>query len=498
MVGHAGPARRGARLRRQARAPRLAPPRGTSTGSGSSTTSPSTRVDPIGPRLRARGHDARERPRRRSAAPRRPRPRSRRACRPRPPRGRRAAGAAPCRSARRWTRGISPIPSTGRDVAVVAGHRLGEPAQRAGAQPAEHDARLPRLAQRDVEPVRAQHAHQADHAAAADVDQVLLEQVRAHVVGAAVAAEQRDVRRLAAARREVPVEADDVVVGVAGRGREEAHLRPVAPGRRGQPEHVVVEQRVPRLHREPAAAEGDDLAWARHGAKRTDSSPHRARISCARSSRSWTACRPIGRRPVRSRRDDRAHLARRTTAEDRAHDYARVPARDRPRRLRQRRPGNHGVSMLVRRHGRRAHALHADLLLGVDRGTSRRFAGDQPEVARLLPRGRRLPDRSRADGRPTTTWWCPARGCGRSSRRSASAAPARWRRTAACRRTCRGRGRTAGPGSSPRSRSLSSPPVSSSSCLRYITPAWTLSVADAGSSVPLRRGSAARSPTCPA
>ena len=45
---------------------------------------------------------------------------------------------------------------------MVAGHRLGEPAQRPGAQPAQHDARLPRLAQRDVEPVRAQHAHQAD------------------------------------------------------------------------------------------------------------------------------------------------------------------------------------------------------------------------------------------------------------------------------------------------------------------------------------------------
>ena len=162
---------------------------------------------------------------------------------------------------------MSPIPWTGRDAAVVARHRLREPAQRPGAEPAQDDAGLPRLAQRDVEPVRAQHAHQADHAAAADVDQVLVEQVRAHVVGPAVAPEQRDVRRLAAARREVPVEADDVVVGVAGGRREEADLRPVAARRRGQPEHVVVEQRVPGLHGEPAAAEGDDLAWARHGAK---------------------------------------------------------------------------------------------------------------------------------------------------------------------------------------------------------------------------------------
>jgi hypothetical protein len=156
--------------------------------------------------------------------------------------------------------------------AVVAGHRLLEPAQRAGAQAAQHDAGLPRLAQRDVEAVRAQHAHQADDAAAADVDQILVEQVRAHVVGAAVAPEQRHVRRLAAARREVAVEADDVVVGVARRGREEADLRPLAPGRRGQPEHVVVEERVARLHREAAATEGDDLARARHGAETREGS----------------------------------------------------------------------------------------------------------------------------------------------------------------------------------------------------------------------------------
>ena len=66
---------------------------------------------------------------------------------------------------------------------------------------------------------------------------------------------------------EVAVEAHDVVVGVAGRGREEADLRPVAARRRCQPEHVVVQERVPRLHREPAAAEGDDLPWARHGGR---------------------------------------------------------------------------------------------------------------------------------------------------------------------------------------------------------------------------------------
>ena len=273
-------------------------------------------------------------------------------------------------------------------VAVVARHRLGEPAQRAGAEPAEHDARLPRLAQGDVEPVRAQHAHQADHAAAADVDQVLVEQVRADVVGAAVAAEERDVRGLAAARREVPVEADDVVVGVPGGGGEEADLGPVAPGRRGEAQHVVVEQRVPRLHGEPAPAEGDDLAWTRHGASvGTDPAP-RANFVCP-VERPCTACRGV-----------------------------RTPCPN--------------------------------------------------------PRQKR---RSAADS---------GRGRGRArsalSRRSASAAPARWRRTAACRRTCRGSGPRRCPGSSPRSRCSRRRRVWSSSCLRYITPAWTLSVADAGSS----------------
>ena len=163
------------------------------------------------------------------------------------------------------------MPCTGRDVAVVARHRLGEPAQRAGAQPAQHDAGLPRLAQGDVEPVRAQHAHQADHAAAADVHEVLLEQVRR--------ARRRSRSRAGTARR---ARTRSGSPGSAGRsGRCSGRRRPEAVGRKqtfgrsrpaaaARPEHVVVEQRVPGLHGEPAAAEGDDLAWTRHGAKRRD------------------------------------------------------------------------------------------------------------------------------------------------------------------------------------------------------------------------------------
>ena len=47
----------------------------------------------------------------------------------------------------------------------------------------------------------------------------------------AVAAEQRDVARLAPGRRERAVEPHDVVVGVAARGGHEAHARALAPAR---------------------------------------------------------------------------------------------------------------------------------------------------------------------------------------------------------------------------------------------------------------------------
>jgi hypothetical protein len=76
--------------------------------------------------------------------------------------------------------------------------------------------------------VGAPRAEHADDVAAADVDQVLREQVGREVVldpaGALVAAEQRDVAGLAAGR-EAPVEAHDVVVGVTRGGRQEAHAR---------------------------------------------------------------------------------------------------------------------------------------------------------------------------------------------------------------------------------------------------------------------------------
>ena len=145
--------------------------------------------------------------------------------------------------------------------AVEGRHRLAEPAQRSRAQAAQHDAAPPALAQHLVEPVRAPDAHQRHDAAAADVDEVLVEQVLGEVAaqpGALVAAKQRDVRRLAAAGREGAVEAHDVVVGVARRRRQEADLRMLDAGAR---QHVLVEQAVARLHRESASPERDDLGW---------------------------------------------------------------------------------------------------------------------------------------------------------------------------------------------------------------------------------------------
>ncbi len=143
--------------------------------------------------------------------------------------------------------------------AVEGAQRLVEPAQRAGRRAAQHDALAPGAAQHVVEAVCAPSAEHADDVTAADVDQILREQVAGEVVldaaGALVAAEQRDVAGVAA-RGEAAVEAHDVVVGVARGGRQKADARAFGVGQR---QHVVVEQRAVALHREAAASEGDDL-----------------------------------------------------------------------------------------------------------------------------------------------------------------------------------------------------------------------------------------------
>src|SRR5204862_6365057 len=100
-----------------------------------------------------------------------------------------------------------------------------------------------------------------DAGAAADVDDVTGEHVLVDVRRTAVAAEERQVRGLATSGLEGAVEANDVVVGIPRRGGQEADPRSLAAA---QLQDVVVEQRVTPLHREAAAAEGDDLPPVSH------------------------------------------------------------------------------------------------------------------------------------------------------------------------------------------------------------------------------------------
>src|SRR5581483_9666889 len=110
------------------------------------------------------------------------------------------------------------------DLALVAAHRLGEPAERARTQAAEDDARVIGLAQDRVDPVRPPDGQQADQAATAHIDHVLGEQVSADVADAPLAAEETEVRWLGSVAEGV-VKADDVVVSVPAGCRQEADLR---------------------------------------------------------------------------------------------------------------------------------------------------------------------------------------------------------------------------------------------------------------------------------
>ena len=92
--------------------------------------------------------------------------------------------------------------------------------------------------------------------AAADVDDVLVEQERLDVVDGPD--EQREMARLGAAS-EGRVERGDVGGRVTARRREEADAGPFpAALGAGQVEDVIVEERVVRFHREPAATHRDD------------------------------------------------------------------------------------------------------------------------------------------------------------------------------------------------------------------------------------------------
>ena len=127
-----------------------------------------------------------------------------------------------------------------------------EPAHRAGAHAAEHDAALPRLAQRLVEPVDAPDREQVREAPAADVDHVLGEQVLARVHRVGAEPEQREVRE-PPEPAERAVEAVDLLVGVAARGGQEAD-RGVVGGRQARARSARAARRRPtwRSRRRPS------------------------------------------------------------------------------------------------------------------------------------------------------------------------------------------------------------------------------------------------------
>jgi hypothetical protein len=89
--------------------------------------------------------------------------------------------------------------------------------------------------------------------AAADVDHVLLEHECLEVADRP--GEQLQVGRPAVERRERPIEASHVPLGIAARGRQKAHA---GMGRARERQHERVEQRIFGLHRESAATHRDD------------------------------------------------------------------------------------------------------------------------------------------------------------------------------------------------------------------------------------------------
>ena len=117
---------------------------------------------------------------------------------------------------------------------------------------------------------------QVDHAPAADVDDVLLQQAGADVDGVRGQAEQRQVRRLAVELEERAVEALDLLVGIAAGGRQQADAWLDAAR---EVEHVTVERRVSRRGREAPAPHRDEPARVR---SRDGAREHRIQAAMAK------------------------------------------------------------------------------------------------------------------------------------------------------------------------------------------------------------------------
>jgi len=108
--------------------------------------------------------------------------------------------------------------------------------------------------------VRLPDREQVEQAAAADVDQVLGEQVVAQLHRAPAEPKEGDVARLAGSLAEGGVEAADLLGGVAARGGQEADPRPLAAALTGQPQEQLADRAIGRPRGEVVAAEGEDPA----------------------------------------------------------------------------------------------------------------------------------------------------------------------------------------------------------------------------------------------
>ena len=108
---------------------------------------------------------------------------------------------------------------------------------------------------------------QVDQAAAADVDQVLGEQVVAQLHRPPPEPEERDVGGFAGALAEGGVEAPDLLGGVAAGGGQDADPRPLATALGGQPQQQLADRPVGRARGEVVPAESED---APHRGRRRD------------------------------------------------------------------------------------------------------------------------------------------------------------------------------------------------------------------------------------
>jgi len=137
-------------------------------------------------------------------------------------------------------------------------HRALKPANHPRADAAEDRAIPPRLAKRPIDAMDAPHRKQIRRVSAADVNQILRQQMLGGI--AIVAAKESKTRRPAAKFGEGEMKPPDIVTAIAAGGGQEAN-----PGIcvAGQPQYIKVQPRIARFHAETAAAHDDDLAFWR-------------------------------------------------------------------------------------------------------------------------------------------------------------------------------------------------------------------------------------------